>query len=108
MPQALNGFPQEIIRRRLTLRISYTLHAEQRILGRKLNKEVIERILTHPSDTIYDEYTERLKCYGYFDNLRGTDRYIVVIYAKHSNTISVISAMDTSKGGLKKHGFSNV
>ena len=88
--------------------IQYTLHAEDRILARGIDKVIIEKILNHPSAIVYDGYTERHKCYGPYEKSRGTNRYVKIVYSKRSNTILVITAMVTDKGGLKANGFSIV
>jgi hypothetical protein len=68
-------------------------------------------VLRQPIETIYDDYTERYMSYGIAtDTYTKEPRHLLVIHSglMGKSSVTVITVMWTSKGGLRQHGFSNI
>ena len=90
------------------MKVIFSGHSEERILGRNLQKWQIVEIINNPIEVIHDDKSGRDQCFGIID--KSTNRYLRIIYSKLKNedVLIVITAMETDKGGLIANGFSKL
>jgi Domain of unknown function (DUF4258) len=94
-------------RKRIHRRFKFSGHAHERCIERGIQRKDVLSVLRTPVQTIYDEYTERYKSFG---NAIDAPKHLLVIHTglKGKSSVTVITVMWTSKGGLRQHGFSNI
>ena len=77
---------------------------------RGIREEDILRIVNKPIETILAKYEQRNLSYGRaIDPYTKQENYLLIVHRKlNKPIIDIISVMWTDKGGLKRHGFSNL
>src|SRR2546423_4349062 len=91
-------------------RIKITAHAKYQVEMRGIREEDILRIVNKPIETFLAKYEQRYLSYGRaIDPYTKQENYLLIVHRKlNKPIIDIISVMWTDKGGLKRHGFSNL
>jgi hypothetical protein len=91
-------------------RIKITAHAKYQVEMRGIREEDIVRIVNKLVETILAKYEQRYLSHGRaIDPYTKQENYLLIVHRKlNKPIIDIISVMWTDKGGLKRHGFSNL
>ncbi len=79
------------------------------MIERGITKDLIQKIINSPTETIYDSDRQNYKSFANVDEpVVNGQAYLVVIYNKFNTKMVVITSMYTDKGGLRAIGFSKI
>ena len=79
------------------------------MIERNITKDLIQKIINNPTETIYDSDRQNYKSFAIVDeSIIDGQPYLMVIYNKFNTKIVIITSMYTDKGGLRAVGFSKI
>lgn len=86
----------------------WTRHASQRASERDIPIPHVEFVIRHSVDTVHDPKRNNYKSYAMVEHPTSRlKEFLLVVHTSKFNTeVSIISVMWTTKGELRKNGFS--
>ncbi|NHI04512.1 hypothetical protein DYY67_2313 [Candidatus Nitrosotalea sp. TS] len=89
--------------------IRLTRHARLRSQQRDISEKQIESIINSPIETVYDPREDNYKSYGLaIHPYTKNQAYLLIVHSKFNTAVWIISVMWTTKGILKRYGFSTI
>lgn len=72
--------------------VTYSAHAQQKLLMRKVRREDVERVIANPTEVYEDTEHNAMVAFGFLD-----DRTLIVAYQRLGKDMKVITVYNTTK-----------
>lgn len=97
------------MQRRGRTNITFTRHAESRLVDREITRAQVTSVLINPREIVRNGSNNNFRCFGTPDDIPYPDEpFLVVIYEQRNTQITVITVMWQSRGGLIANGFNTI